>query len=107
MGLTWVLGPILAAGGMPAMLGQSGGDIDFKISPAFLQQLASNNSVLTTLKVKLTHRTNRVHDLKGDCELHRAGTVFTYDYFSVVKTLRTAPKTNTVPWEDPDHDTDG
>jgi hypothetical protein len=46
---------------------------DFTISESYLRKLADGNSILVNLPVQLTHRTNKVHPLASDCEMHLAG----------------------------------
>jgi len=47
--------------------------IDFAISESYLHSLADKNSVVVSLPVRFTHRTNSVHSLSADCEMHLAG----------------------------------
>jgi hypothetical protein len=47
---------------------------DFVLSEAFLRQLAQNSAAVMDMPVVLTHRTNSVHTLASDCEMHLAGT---------------------------------
>jgi hypothetical protein len=46
---------------------------DFAISEAYLHSLADGNSIIVSIPVRLTHRTNSVHPLADDCEMHLAG----------------------------------
>lgn len=47
---------------------------DFSISEAFLKKLAQDDTIQIKLKVRMDHRTNKVHRLDDDCEIHIAGT---------------------------------
>lgn len=45
---------------------------DFSLSQPFLQFL-QENGIQPVLRIKMEHRTNTVHPLKSDCEMHIAG----------------------------------
>ena len=47
---------------------------DFTLSSDYLHQLAQNSAAVVDMPVVLTHRTNNVHPLANDCEMHLAGT---------------------------------
>lgn len=47
---------------------------DFVLTEAFLHQLAQSSAAVIDMPVVLTHRTNNVHALANDCEMHLAGT---------------------------------
>ena len=47
---------------------------DFILTEAFLHQLAQSSAAIIDMPVVLTHRTNSVHALASDCEMHLAGT---------------------------------
>jgi hypothetical protein len=47
--------------------------IDFALSRAYLHQLAASKGDVVGISVLLTHRTNTVHSLESDCEMHLAG----------------------------------
>jgi hypothetical protein len=47
---------------------------DFVLTEDFLHQLAQSSAAVIDMPVVLTHRTNNVHALGNDCEMHLAGT---------------------------------
>lgn len=47
--------------------------IDFAISESYLHSLADGSSIIVSVPVRFTHRTNDVHSLSEDCEMHLAG----------------------------------
>jgi hypothetical protein len=46
---------------------------DFTISESYLRSLADNGTVAVDVPLRLTNRTNRVHPIDQDCEMHLAG----------------------------------
>jgi hypothetical protein len=62
-GLTLLLSAAAAAQSPP----------DFVLSEAFLHGLAQGSAAVIDMPVVLTHRTNSVHALASDCEMHLAG----------------------------------
>jgi len=47
---------------------------DFTLSEAYLHSLAQGSAAVVDVRLVLTHRTNNVHALASDCEMHLAGT---------------------------------
>jgi hypothetical protein len=47
---------------------------DFWLSRNFVRSLADNRGLFYSMRLNMDHRTNKVHDLAGDCELHIAST---------------------------------
>ncbi|MGH7490201.1 MAG: hypothetical protein ACREMY_32030, partial [bacterium] len=59
-----------------AVCGQGHGDeYDFALPASFLEQLRTQKTIETTLRVVLTDHTASVHGAAKDCEMHLAGTL--------------------------------
>ena len=68
-----LLGLLLASS---AASGQGHGDeYDFALPPSFLEQLRTQKTLETTVRVVLTDHTANVHAAAKDCEMHLAGTL--------------------------------
>lgn len=68
--MTLILALVISAFLFPVPAAQQ--DFNFAIEPAFLQKLAADNSVLTSIEVRLDGRSG-LHALGSDCEMHIGG----------------------------------
>ena len=62
--------------------GQNADDVpDFSMSEAFLKDLAKQDSINFKIKLRLEHRTSKVHTIGKDCEIHVAAKPLTGQLF--------------------------
>jgi hypothetical protein len=67
-----LVGTFVCLNAGPAAAQDPDAAFDFWLSRDFIRSLAANRGLFYKLPLNMQHRTDVVHDLKGDCELHIA-----------------------------------
>src|SRR5215813_9373587 len=70
--LSTLVVPLGIANPRPVANGQDGDEFDFTINEAFLNKLASDDTLVQTMNVKMQAHSS-LHSLSSDCEMHVAG----------------------------------